>query len=251
VPRSRISPLVDSIIKAFSIFGSSLLFICFFGSLPSFAEDRLDRLRLADVFYLEDVMPQQIQVKAVRRTLLTFSRDGSSPMDTIEMGQSVRVKGFWENRYLVQARVSNGGLAEGWVVTSDFESIPEEILKEIQKKAVQNEKLKQAIAKGEVEIGMSQEDILKILGKPKSKSSITEAGGKFEQWTYTSYKTVPYYVPAQINGTNTLSTFYRKISTGTKIVTFQDKKVIRFETKDEENPNPSGGQTIIPPVYIQ
>ena len=52
-------------------------------------------------------------------------------------------------------------------------------------KSREAEKLKQAIARNEVEIGMPQEAVDQILGKPKAKSLIKDANGTFEQWTYT------------------------------------------------------------------
>ena len=126
------------------------------------------------------------------------------------------------------------------------------MLANFEKKRGEAERIRQAVARGEVEVGMPQEAVTKILGKPTAKTSVREAGGEFEQWTWTTYKTIPYYVPATINGTNIVSTLYRRVPVGTKIVTFQGKLVIRIEQKEEPlNPNASGGGIVVPPIIIQ
>lgn len=208
-----------------------------------------EKLRREGVVYVEDYV-EPVALKALRATRLTFSRDGNGLLDSLRAGQEVRLVGIAEDRYLIKARVTNG-LAEGWVLPDDMEPIPEAVIKAIQKKKAEVEKEREAIARGEIEVGMSQDTVLKILGKPKSKSSILESGGSFEQWSYPTYKTVPFYVPTVVNGTNFVNTFYRKVIVGNKVVTFQNGKVVRFETKQDENPPPSRGQVVVPPVIVQ
>jgi hypothetical protein len=209
----------------------------------------LERLRREDVVYVDDYLKKPVALKTLRATSITFSRDGNGFLDTLRPTQEVRLIGIAEDRFLVEARITNGR-AEGWVLPGDMEPIPEAVIKEIQKKSDEAEKEKKAIARGQVEVGMSQEAVQKILGKPKGKSSILENEGSFEQWKYPSYKTVPVYVPTVVNGTNVVYSFYQKVLVGEKVVTFQDKKVIRYETKDEAPPN-AGGQTVIPPIVVQ
>jgi len=210
----------------------------------------VERLRLSNVFYVEDHLEKPLELKALRKTLITFSRDGSGLLDTLRAGQHARLVGIGKDRYLIKTMTLNGRV-EGWVVASDMEPIPEAIVKELDQKSKEAEKLRQAIEKKEVEIGMPQDAVIKILGKPKAKSSIKDAAGSFEQWTYTTYKNVPFYLPSNIGGTNFIATVYRKAPVGTKVITFQEKKVIRFETKEEETPPSQGGPIVIPPVYVQ
>lgn len=210
----------------------------------------VERLRLSDVFYLDDYLEKPVELKVLSATPLTFSRDGSSLLDAVRAGQHVRLIGIGKDRYLVKAQTLNGRL-EGWVLMSHVEPIPEAIRNELEQKSKEAEKLRQAIEKKEVEIGMPQDAVIKILGKPKAKSSIKDAAGSFEQWTYTTYKNVPFYLPSNIGGTNFIATVYRKAPVGAKVITFQEKKVIRFETKEEETPPSQGGPIVIPPVYVQ
>lgn len=210
----------------------------------------VETLRLEDVIYLDDYLKENIKLKAIHSTRLTFSRDGSSLIGGIHEGQQVRLIGLSGERYLVRAQVSNGH-AEGWVIANDLEPIPESVLKDLQLKITDVERLKQAVAKGQIELGMSQDSVVQILGKAKAKSSINEASGSSEQWTYTTYRSIPFYIPAVINGTNFVSTVYRKIPVGTKVVTFQDKKVVRFEEKQDDATQYKWGQTIVPPIIVR
>ena len=209
-----------------------------------------DRLRLDDVFYVDDYLEKPVELKVLRATSLTFSRDGSSLLDAVRAGQHVRLIGIGKDRYLVKAQTLNGRL-EGWALMSDLEPIPEAIGKELEQKSKEAEKLKQAIARNEIEIGMPQDAVTKILGKPKAKSSVKDANGSFEQWTYTSYKSVPFYVPSNFNGTNVVSTLYRKMPVGSRVITFQEKKVIRIETKQDDATPSQGGAVVVPPGYVQ
>lgn len=211
----------------------------------------IERSRQEDVTYVEDFLAEPLVLRTLRATPLAFGRDGTGVMDWLVEKQRVTVVGLGPDRHLVRAMISNGR-AEGWVLAADIEAPPPEKMAEFEKKRKEAERIRQAIARGEVEVGMPQEAVLKLLGKPTAKSSVREAGGEFEQWTWTTYKTIPYYVPATINGTNIVSTLYRKIPVGSKIVTFQGKQVIRVEQKDEPiNLNGPGGGIVVPPVYIQ
>lgn len=211
----------------------------------------IERPRQEDVAYVEDFLAEPLVLRTLRATPLAFSRDGTGVIDWLIEKQRVTVIGIGPDRHLVRAMVSNGR-AEGWVLANDLDRPSPEVLADFEKKRKEAERIRQAIVRGEVEVGMPQEGVLKILGKPTAKSSVREAGGDFEQWTWTAYKTIPYYVPATINGTNVVSTLYRRVPVGTKIVTFQGKQVIRIEQKEEPlNPNTSGGGIVVPPVYIQ
>lgn len=209
-----------------------------------------EKLRLEDVVYLDDFMDKSVELKAVKTTPLTFSRDGNSVIDSIRAKQSVRLIGIGPERYLVQARVTNGR-AEGWVLPGDMEPIPEAILKELQKKSADADRIRQAIARGEIEMGMSEEDVIRILGTPKARSQVKDSRGSSDQWTYTSYKKVPFYVNSMINGTNYVSTLFRNVPVGSKIVSFQEKKVVRFETKQDDTTQQQQGGVVIPPGFVQ
>src|SRR5438128_2075364 len=148
--------------------------LIFLGLMLPFTLWRLhavEKLRLDDVVYLDDFMGKPLELKALKSTPLTFSRDGNSVIDSLRPNQRVRLVGIGPERYLVEARVTNGR-AEGWVLPGDMEPIPESVLKELQKKGADAEKIKEAIAHGEIEIGMTEEDVIKVLGTPKAKSQV-------------------------------------------------------------------------------
>ncbi|NUN94154.1 MAG: hypothetical protein HUU04_10300 [Verrucomicrobiae bacterium] len=211
----------------------------------------IERARHADVAYVEDFLAKPLVLRALKPTPLAFSRDGSGVMDWLFEKQKVAVIGLGPDRHLVRATISNGK-AEGWVLAGDLEKPSPEILAELEKGQKEAERMRHAIAQGEVVIGMPQEVVLKILGKPGARSSVREAGGEFEQWTWTTYKTVPYDVPATINGTNVVTTLYRKVPVGTKVATFQGNQVIRFEQKEEPiHPKATGGGIVVPPIILQ
>jgi hypothetical protein len=219
--------------------------------LAAAAAPGVERARQEDVTYVEDFLAEPLVLRTLRATPLTFSRDGSGVMDWLVEKQKVTVLGLGPDRHLVRAVISNGK-AEGWILANDLERPSEETLADFEKKRKEAERIRQAVARGEVVVGMTQDAVLKVLGKPGAKSSVREAGGEFEQWTWTTYKSIPYYLPTTINGTNVVSTFYRKVPVGTKVATFQGSQVIRFEQKEEPiNPNGPGGGIVVPPVFVQ
>ncbi len=213
----------------------SLTVLLSFAALSLFAE----RLRM-DVVYVDDYLKKPVALKTLHRTVLTFSREGDSPIDGLAEGVTVKLIGIGSDRHLVEARVTNGK-AEGWVLASDLEPIPEPIIKQIEDKRADEEKIKDAIARKEILVGMPDEAVIKILGRPSSKSSVVEPSGNSEKWSYISYKMVPIQTQTIIHGTNYISTIYQKVVTGSKVVFFQDKKVIRFEvnTDNPQQMNPT------------
>src|SRR5205814_191770 len=116
-----------------------------------------------------------------------FSRDGNSPIDSLSAGTPVHLVGIGTDRHLVEAHVTNGK-AEGWILVNDLEPIPEDTIKELEAKRADDEKLKQAIARKEILVGMPEDAVLKILGRPNSKSTVVETSGSSEKWSYIAYK---------------------------------------------------------------
>jgi hypothetical protein len=201
----------------------------------------MDRLRLEDVLYVDDYLAKPVELKVLRPVALTFSRDGTSTIERLRTGQTVRLLGIIPDRYLVKTRMSTGS-AEGWILSSELEPLPESLVKEVEQKSAEAEKLKKAIDKGEVEVGMPQDAVLKILGAPKDKTVVQDAQGRFEQWTYTSYKTIPLCIPTTVvlsNGVVTTSptTVYRKVPSGSQTIILKDQRVVRIESRQEDLKN--------------
>lgn len=212
-----------------------------------------DRLRLEGVFYLEDYLEKPLELKALRLSAISSGRDGSGPLGTLREGQLARLIGMAKDQYLVSARTldSGGGKTEGWVPISALEPIPNEVLKELDKKSREAKELKDAIDRKEIAIGMPQDAVLKMMGQPKAKSEVQDASGVVEQWTYPTYKMVPVSISShdQFGNLVYLST-YRKIPVGNKIITFQDKKIIRVETRQDDTTFLKSGSLVVPPVIL-
>ncbi len=224
-------PILSALMKLHALrFALLAVFAAWVGFGPlSFCSDRLRM----DVVYVDDYLKNPVLLKTIRPTILTFSREGNSPIDSVPQGQTVHLIAIGADRHLVETRVTNGK-AEGWLLVSDLEPIPESVITELEAKRADEEKIKQAIAKKEILVGMPEDAITKILGRPNSKSTVVEPAGSSEKWSYLSYKMVPVQTQTIIGGTNYVSTIYQQVITGSKIVFFQDKKVIRFEVNKED-----------------
>lgn len=233
---------------------SATLSVLFSLELPIHAST--NPLRVKDVLYVEDYSKDPIELHARHALMITTGRDGSGGIQNLMGGQIVEIIGFSSIsihplRYLVRFRQGTVKV-EGWVLASELDPIPEEILQTLENKRLEKEKLQEAITRGEIEVGMPKDAVSIILGKPKEYSTIKQADGTFEQWTYTTYKLVPSLFPSVVAGSNYVASgvaqVNQKIPSGIKVITFQNEKVIRIETKKDDMTPYQNGQIVVSPA---
>src|SRR5437867_3336257 len=84
-------------------------------------------IRYSDVFYLDEWKQAPLQLKAITRVPIMFSRDQSNVIAHIPKGQVATVIGWTEATYYVIVQIATGP-ARGWVDVRGLETPPQEVV---------------------------------------------------------------------------------------------------------------------------
>ena len=210
---------------------------------------RAAEIRYEDVTYLDQVHAKPLPLKVLRDVKLTVSRDQSTVLAYLEAGQTVWVLGFGDSRYYAETIIATGK-ARGWVNSDALERIPDEVRAEIEELVRTAKRYKELIAKKQVEVGMSKDQVQASLGKPDERSRTVAEDSVEEQWTYRTYKSVPQRDYYYVDGKLFERAYYTKVLAGGKTVTFRNDEVVAIKDEDKAPQLPANPVIVAPPPMI-
>lgn len=219
-----------------------LVHAAWFGAAALAAE-----IRYGDAFYFDEWNLPPLQLKALGRTPLCFSRDRSNVIAHIAKGQPATVLGWSETNYYVVVQIATGP-ARGWVEADAFEKPAADVIEKLKARRERVLANRELIARHEVALGMAREEVLASIGKPDRKSQVRSKEGDQEEWLYFTYRYVPRY-SYLLDQYGQLKPYvtYQKIVTGHKAVSFRGGEVIAVADEAGDNPVPAGA-LVTPPL---
>lgn len=193
-----------------------------------------------NVFYLDEWKQPPLQLRALRRTPLTFSLTEGRDVAFLAKGQPVTVIGLGETMHYVEAQTVTGP-ARGWVKAAALERPPAGLLDALHQRREQAIAHRELIARHEVAVGMTSDEVRESLGNPDRKASVRSPDGRQEQWVYDDYRYVPTYrLEADNKGEMRRVVSYARAVASRKIVTFCGGEVIDVsgQAETEKQPQP-------------
>ena len=218
-----------------------LWLLCGAAALPA-AETRYD-----DVIYLDESKQPTLHLKTLYRTPITFSHDPRSVLAYLAQGEVVEVLGLGETQHYVAARIATG-TARGWVDAKALEAPPVGLMDRLRARQEQAQAHRELIERHVVAATMTRAEVRASLGKPEHTSRLRTREGEREQWFYTIYKYLPYYVRSHdSSGQIQQVVSYRREPAGHKVITFQNDEVMEIAEEQAESAHPPSS-TDIPPA---
>ena len=176
-----------------------------------------------------------------------------------------------EGMLRIRGNAQQGGVA-AWIEPQYVAGLPENYLEIALRAEQRRRQVEDLIARGEVAIGMSLEEVGRSLGKPQKRSSRTSRDGATQTFEYIKYKLIPQtvYTPAYVQSLTgyrpepgkklqtvvvrggygyDASTVYVKVPVGTVTVGFVNGLV---ETVEESEGTLAGANAtiVVPPVNL-
>jgi|ERR1051326_6840131 hypothetical protein len=211
-------------------------------SLTVRAADVGEETRYDDVVYLDEAKAKPFPLKTIRRVDFTDGREQSTLLAKLDKGATVWILGFGPGRDYVEATTPKGK-ARGWVEEDALEPAPEEVRSGIVTRVTTAHRQKALIARHEIEVGMTRNQVQASLGTP-DESTRTEDGEQVEEtWIYRTFKTVPQKDTYTIDGAMYERVHYKKMQTGGRTVTLRNDQVVDIK---EESKLPEGSGSSIP-----
>ena len=203
-------------------------------------------IREGGAIYLEDLLMKPARLATVADTPIYYHSDLGRYLGTLKKGQIVELQAVSDTAYRVRGMAQQGQVA-GWVDPKYLNPLKKDFLENLKQNAARLEQVKALIAKNEVAINMTPEEVQQALGKPTKKTSRLDAGGREDVWEFIRYERVPQEtVGRDTNGNLISSITYIKVPAGTLSITFANNLVTRLE--QTEGSLEKGAQTKIVPA---
>ncbi len=193
--------------------------------------------------YLEDFEVRPVRlVIAADAAVYTKPGDGKF-LGTIRKGSAVELLAIADTAYRVRGQATQGGVA-GWVDAQGVSALKPEFIESLKQNAKRKAEVDAMIAKGEVALNMTPQEVTTALGKIQKKTSKLDAQGRKEVWECIRYTRVPQETTGYDHaGRLVTSTVHVKVPSGKLTVTFENNLVSALEQTE-------GNTDVQPPVRL-
>jgi hypothetical protein len=229
-------------------------------------------VREAGAIYLSDFHERPPRFRLVAPAPSYFETSMKRYAGTLRFPQAVQLDAISEGGLLrVRGNAQQGGVA-AWIEPQYVTGLPENYLQIAMQAEQRRRQVEDLIARGEVAMGMTLDEVGRSLGKPQKRSSRTSREGATQTFEYIKYKLIPQtvYTPAYAQTLTGFrpepgkkletvvvrsgygydaSTVYVKVPVGTVTVGFVNGLV---ETVEESEGTLAGANAsiVVPPVNV-
>ena len=186
-------------------------------------------VREEGAIYLEDLLPKPVRLATIADAPIHYKIDLERYLGTLKKGQIVELQAVSDTGYRVRGKAEQGQVA-GWVDPKYLNALPKDFLANLKQNSARQQEVAALIAKNEVAVNMTPEEVAKALGKPGKKTSHLDAKGREETWEFVKYERVPKEVVGRDQDGNLVKTvIYEKIPIGKLAVSFVNDLVASLE----------------------
>ncbi len=207
-------------------------------------------IREEGAVYLEEAAPQlRIKLDVKEPVAIFADVAGTRHLGVLIAPQQVELVAVSDRMLRVRGQARQGQVV-GWVVPSFLSPLPPDFLRSLRQAEQRRLQVADLIARREVAVGMTQEEVRQSLGRPQKTSSRVNQDSVVEIWEFITYQMVPQQIETRDRwGFPLWQTVNVRIPTGRAVVTFQGGVVTEF-TRDEENRPPRPGVRWTTPVEV-
>jgi len=195
---------------------------------------------------------------------------GNGYVGMLRSPQSISVEALAPNGMLRVRGVTTQGSVQAWLSPNHLKALPESFAVNVRKTVERSKTVEEFIKRKQIALGMTPDEVLKSVGKPRKKTQSTTREGVVQTWEYAKYKNVyqsvpmpgygrppgppppgmpPGPCPPPPPGSPFFGGVYVKVPVGTLTVKFQDGIV---ESIDQTEGNLENGEVsvVIPPINV-
>ncbi len=229
-------------------------------------------VREAGAIYLSDFDLEPLKLALREPAPCYFEMSAKRYAGTLRFPQAVKLDAVAPNGMLrVRGNAKQGGVA-AWVDPAYLEALPPDFVANLQRAEERRRQVEELIARNEVAIGMTPDEVARSLGKPQKRSSRTSRDGSSQVFEYIRYKLIPQtvYSPSYVESITGVrpdprarletvvvrggygynaSTVYVKVPVGTITVIFAEGIVESIE-ESEGTLVGANASIVVPPVNL-
>ncbi len=201
-------------------------------------------------FYLEDATDRELRLTTTAEAPVYSNLRGERRLGVIPAGRSITVVAVSQTALRVRGRALHDNVV-GWIARSAATPLQEKIVDQLRAASERRKVVDALIAKKEIAIGMTANEVEAALGPPSERNSRVDAQGRRDSLDYVTYRTVsqqvvqydqygrPYYVLVP-----------QKIETGRRSVDFVNGLVASY-TESERLRQRGAGRFVPPPILLE
>ena len=229
-------------------------------------------VREEGAIYLSDFDIPQVRLAMLQEAPCYFEMDARRFAGMLRYPQSVKLDAVGPAGMLrVRGNAQQGGVA-AWVDQASLQPLPEGFVEALHRAEERRKRVDELVARNEVALGMTLDEVTRSLGKPQKRSSRSSREGTSRVFEYIKYKLVPQtvftpayaqsiagYRPVPGRRLDTVvmrsnygygaSTIYIKVPVGTVTVSFVNGIVESVEQSEGTTAGANAG-IVVPPINI-
>ena len=190
-------------------------------------------IREKGAIYLEDILAKPVKLNVDTEAPIYFDSDMARYLGVLKKGQLVELQAVTDTVFRVKGIAQQGQVA-GWVDPKYLGALKPGFLANLKKASQRQQDVQALIARKEIAINMTPQEVIASLGKAGKTTSRLDATGQHEVWEYVRYEEVPQDVNSGYDrfGNIVTSTIYVKVPAGKLSVVFENNVVISIEQSE-------------------
>ena len=147
-------------------------------------------IRESGAIYLSDFGQKPLRLRVLRPAPCYFDINMTRYAGTLRFPQIVQVEAFSDYGCRIRGNAQQGGVA-AWIPYNELEPLPEDLLANLKKSEERRRIVDELIARNEVAIGMTIDEVGRSLGKPQKVTNRADQEGTTQIWEFIKYDLVP------------------------------------------------------------
>ena len=228
------------------------------------AHARRPIVRVPDAIYVYDLGWPAVELPVARAGARAFSDPRLTRYaGTLRFPQRVSASAFLSEACLISGLARQGRIS-AWVPYRELGPLPKNFLSNLRKAERRRESVEALIARNEVAIGMTEDEVTRSLGRPQRTSSSADRATTRTVWEFVRYRNVPQTVmspqttrtthwhpnrgPITTRGTSFQpATQWVQVPVGKTKVTFENG-VVSAISQTEDNAPTGRSRIVVPPL---
>ena len=199
--------------------------------------------------YVEDATDREIRLTTTAEAQVFSNLRGERRLGVIPAGRAVVIVAVSKTALRVRGRAVHDNVV-GWVARSAVTPIGDKVMAQLQAACERRLAVDGLIAKKQIAIGMTPEEVEAALGPPTERNSRVDANGRRDSLDYITYRTVSQQVLQYDRFGNAHYVLVpQKIETGRRSVDFVNGVVASY-TESERLRQRGSGRFVPPPIVI-
>ena len=200
--------------------------------------------------YLDDLAIKPVRLAVLGEAPVYGQIANGRYLGILRRGTTAELVAIAEGVLRVRGTAQQGGVV-GWVPATSLTPLKPDFVESLRKNATRKTDVDVLIAKGEVALNMTHEEVTSALGKPQKKTSKLDAKGRQDVWEFIRYARVPQETTGYDSlGRIVTSLVYVKVPAGKLAVSFENNLVSALEQSEGTNAVPGPIRLVPAPVVM-